>query len=59
MAMCSPMSTAVAGDTRGGVCLVIRDQTHEWSVEVEGLHGLNIVIYEVISDGKRTPIIGA
>ena len=57
--MCSPMSTTVGGDTRGGVFLVVRDQPQKWSAEVEGLHGLNVVIYMVISDGKRTPIIGA
>ena len=57
--MCSPMSTTVWGDTRGGVFLVVRDQPQKWSAEVEGLHGLNVVIYKVISDGKRTPIIGA
>ena len=55
----SPMTTAAAGITQGGVGLVVQDQPQGWRVKSKRFHGPNGVIGEVVTDRKRTPIIGA
>ena len=49
--------TTDAGEEQGGVGLVVRE--NGWSVNFTQFHGSNVVSCEVVTSGKRTPIIGA
>ena len=53
------MSTTAAVGAQVGVCLVIQDWPQGWSVYSTRFHGPNVVSYKVITNRKRTPIIGA
>ena len=57
--VCLLMSMMEAGGAQGGVCLVVWYRTQVWSVESMRFHGPNVVICEVITNRKWTPIIGA
>ena len=57
--VCLPEITTTAGGVQGGVVLVVRDRPHGWSVELTSFHGPNLVSCEVVSGGKRTPIVGS
>ena len=38
--------------------MVVRDQPQDWSLELTRFHGSNVVRYEVVTNGKRTPTVG-
>ena len=57
--VCLLMITTMYGGAQGGVCLVIWDQPQGWILELTRFHGPNMVKYEVVTDGKRTPISSA
>ena len=54
-----PMITTADGGEQGGVCLFIQYQTQGWNIESICFRGKNAVRCEVVTDRKRTPIIGA
>ena len=37
--------------------LVIRDQQKVWSIELTRFHGLNVVIYNIVTGSKQTPLV--
>ena len=37
--------------------LVIRDQQKVWNIELTCFHGLNVVIYNIVTGSKQTPLV--
>ena len=56
-AVCSRAITTAAGNARGGVGLVIRDQPQGCSIDSMRFHKPNVVSCEFVN-GKQTPLIG-
>ena len=55
--VCLPEITTDSGGAQGRVVLVVRDRPKGWSVKLMRFHRPNMVICEIISGGKRTPLI--
>ena len=57
--VCFPEVTTYTGDAQVGVGLFVRESIQVWSVESMRFHRPNMVIFGVVSSGKRTPLLGA
>ena len=53
-----PTIVTTYGGAKVGVGLVVQDQPQVWSLELTRFHGPNMVICEVVTERKPTPIIG-
>ena len=56
--VCLPMSTTVDGGAHRVVCLVIQERHQGWSLEATRFHRLNMVSCEVVTNKKRSSVIG-
>ena len=56
--VCSPEITTTSGGAQGVVLLVVKDRPQIFSVELTRFHKINMVSCEVVSRGKRTPLVG-
>ena len=56
--VCLPISITSVESTKGRVRLFFCDQLQGWSVESTRFHGTNVVSCEVVTNIKRTVIIG-
>ena len=57
--VCFPAITTTTGGVQEGVGLVVQDRPQGWSIESTPFHRPKVVICEVFTGVKHSPLIGA